>query len=144
MYMLHPLCSTCMYSKRWRICSGYSLDSPANRAKIVDGRLGKFASERSLLEQPYIKDPKKTVGQHIKEIISQLGESSEWAQNQIQDAQFYRNNLNGELSQLGLLSPLLKTQQLRKASLHTGAFMVEGRQFPIFWVPGQGGKIVED
>lgn len=44
------------------------------RAKIVDGRLGKYAAERSLLEQPYIKDPKKSVGQHIKEIISQLGE----------------------------------------------------------------------
>ena len=43
------------------------------RAKIVDGRLGKYAAERSLLEQPYIKDPKKSVGQHVKEIISQLG-----------------------------------------------------------------------
>ena len=40
----------------------------------MDGRLGKYAAERSLLEQPYIKDPKKSVGQHIKEIISQLGE----------------------------------------------------------------------
>ena len=46
------------------------------RAKIVDGRLGKYAAERSLLEQPYIKDPKKSVGQHIKEIISQLGEET--------------------------------------------------------------------
>jgi hypothetical protein len=45
------------------------------REKIVDGRLGKFASERSLLEQPFIKDNKITVGQHIKETIAKLGET---------------------------------------------------------------------
>ncbi len=44
------------------------------REKIVDGRLSKFASERSLLEQPFIKDTKITVGQHIKETIAKLGE----------------------------------------------------------------------
>jgi len=45
------------------------------REKIVDGRLSKFASERSLLEQSFIKDTKITVGQHIKETIAKLGET---------------------------------------------------------------------
>ena len=44
------------------------------REKIVDGRLSKFAAERSLLEQPFIKDPKISVGQHIKSTIAKLGE----------------------------------------------------------------------
>ncbi len=34
----------------------------AIRAKIVDGKVNKFASERALLEQPFIKDESVTVG----------------------------------------------------------------------------------
>ena len=33
------------------------------RAKIVDGKLKKFAAERSLLDQPFVKDESKTVAQ---------------------------------------------------------------------------------
>jgi elongation factor Ts len=33
------------------------------RAKIVDGKLRKFASERSLLDQPFVKDETKTIAQ---------------------------------------------------------------------------------
>jgi elongation factor Ts len=35
------------------------------RAKIVEGKLRKFAQERALLEQPFIKDDAKTVGQLV-------------------------------------------------------------------------------
>jgi elongation factor Ts len=35
------------------------------RAKIVEGKLKKFAQERALLEQPFIKDEAKTVGQLV-------------------------------------------------------------------------------
>lgn len=36
-------------------------------AKMVDGRMRNFFSERVLLEQPFVKDDKKTVGQLAKE-----------------------------------------------------------------------------
>jgi elongation factor Ts len=36
-------------------------------AKMVEGRLRNFYSERVLLEQPFVKDDKKTVGQLVKE-----------------------------------------------------------------------------
>jgi elongation factor Ts len=45
------------------------------RAKIVDGKLKKFVAERTLTEQPYVKDDKKTVGQLIKEASGRLGEA---------------------------------------------------------------------
>lgn len=43
--------------------------------KIVEGRLGKFFSEICLLEQPFIKDDKKTVGDLVKESIATIGEN---------------------------------------------------------------------
>ncbi len=49
---------------------------PANVAeKIVEGRLKKFVAEMTLLEQPYIKDDKKTVDALVKEAIATLGEN---------------------------------------------------------------------
>jgi elongation factor Ts len=45
------------------------------RAKIVDGKLKKFVAERTLLEQPFVRDDKKTVGQLIKEASGKLGEA---------------------------------------------------------------------
>jgi elongation factor Ts len=49
---------------------------PANVVeKIVEGRLGKFFAEICLLEQPYIKDDKKTVDTLIKEAIATIGEN---------------------------------------------------------------------
>jgi elongation factor Ts len=44
-------------------------------AKIVDGKLEKFFSEVCLLEQPYIRDDKKTVGDLLKEAASKTGEN---------------------------------------------------------------------
>jgi elongation factor Ts len=45
------------------------------RAKIVDGKLKKFVAERTLTEQFYVKDDKKTVGQLVKEASGKLGEA---------------------------------------------------------------------
>jgi elongation factor Ts len=45
------------------------------RAKIVDGKLKKFVAERTLTEQPYVKDDAKTVGQLLKEASGKLGEA---------------------------------------------------------------------
>jgi elongation factor Ts len=44
------------------------------RGKIVDGKLKKFVAERTLTEQPFVRDDKKTVGQLIKEASGKLGE----------------------------------------------------------------------
>ena len=43
--------------------------------KIVDGRIDKFYSEVSLLDQPYIKDDSKTVKDLLNEVIAKLGEN---------------------------------------------------------------------
>lgn len=43
--------------------------------KIVDGRLRKYYQESVLLEQPYVKDDKKTVGDLVKEVSGKLGEN---------------------------------------------------------------------
>jgi elongation factor Ts len=47
----------------------------AVRAKIVEGKIKKFIAERTLLEQPYVRDDKKTVGQLVKEASARLGEA---------------------------------------------------------------------
>lgn len=43
--------------------------------KIVTGRLEKYYSEVCLLEQPFVKDGDKTVGQLVQEAIAKLGEN---------------------------------------------------------------------
>ena len=43
--------------------------------KIVEGQLAKYFAEKTLLEQPFIKNPDVTVGQLVKEHISKLGEN---------------------------------------------------------------------
>ena len=45
------------------------------RGKIVDGKLKKFVAERTLTEQPFVKDDSKTVGQLLKEASGKLGEA---------------------------------------------------------------------
>jgi len=42
--------------------------------KIVEGRLNKFYEEVVLLDQPFIKDPAKTVGELVTEKIAKTGE----------------------------------------------------------------------
>ena len=43
--------------------------------RIVEGRMDKFFSEICLLDQPFVKDPDKTVGQLLTELISKIGEN---------------------------------------------------------------------
>lgn len=43
--------------------------------KIVEGRISKFYKEVCLLEQPFVKDPDKTVQDLIMEMISKIGEN---------------------------------------------------------------------
>lgn len=43
--------------------------------KIVEGRLEKFFKENCLLEQPFVKDPEKTVDTLVKEKIATIGEN---------------------------------------------------------------------
>jgi elongation factor Ts len=44
-------------------------------AKIVEGKVEKFFTDACLLEQPYIKDPDKSVAQLVNETIAKLGEN---------------------------------------------------------------------
>ena len=46
----------------------------AIRAKIVEGKLKKFYGEAVLLEQPYVKDDTRTVGDIVKELLGKTGE----------------------------------------------------------------------
>jgi elongation factor Ts len=49
---------------------------PANIVdKIVDGKLEKYYSEFVLLEQPFVKDTDKTVGQLVAERVGKIGEN---------------------------------------------------------------------
>ncbi|MEG0873193.1 MAG: translation elongation factor Ts [Clostridia bacterium] len=43
--------------------------------KMVEGRLNKFYSEICLLDQPFVKDQDKTVGQLQTELIAKIGEN---------------------------------------------------------------------
>src|SRR5712691_2201345 len=44
------------------------------RAKIVDGMIKKFYEENVLLEQKFVKDDKRTVGELVKELSAKTGE----------------------------------------------------------------------
>lgn len=43
--------------------------------KIVEGRLNKFFEEICLLDQPFVKDPDKTVGELLIDLIAKIGEN---------------------------------------------------------------------
>jgi elongation factor Ts len=47
----------------------------AIRAKIVEGKLKKFYAEAALLDQPFVKDDKRTVGEVVKELSGKTGEN---------------------------------------------------------------------
>jgi len=42
--------------------------------KIVDGRMNKFYEEAVLIDQPFVKDPAKTVGELVTEKVAKTGE----------------------------------------------------------------------
>ena len=58
------------------------------RDRIVEGKLGKFFKERVLLEQSYIRDPDRSVGDLITEVSARTGEK-------IQVARFSRFQVGG-------------------------------------------------
>jgi elongation factor Ts len=43
--------------------------------KIVDGKVEKFYADVCLLEQPFVRDPEKTVQDVVKEAVARLGEN---------------------------------------------------------------------
>ncbi|MDO8335628.1 MAG: translation elongation factor Ts [Candidatus Saccharibacteria bacterium] len=43
--------------------------------KIISGQIAKYFAEKTLLEQPFIKNPDQTVGDLVKEHIAKLGEN---------------------------------------------------------------------
>ena len=47
----------------------------AIREKIIDGKMKKFCQERALLDQPFVKDDKMSVGQLVTETAARLGEN---------------------------------------------------------------------
>ena len=62
---------------------------PANiREKIVDGMMKKFYEENVLLEQKYVRDDKRTIGELVKELSSKTGEN-------VQVRRFVRFELGG-------------------------------------------------
>jgi elongation factor Ts len=48
---------------------------PAVIEKIVDGKVLKFFADTCLLEQPFIKDPQRSVGQLVTDSIAKIGEN---------------------------------------------------------------------
>ncbi len=49
------------------------------RERIVEGKLRKFFQEHALLEQAFVKDPDKTVGELVTEVSARTGERMEIA-----------------------------------------------------------------
>jgi elongation factor Ts len=43
--------------------------------KIIEGRLNKYYEENVLLDQPFVKDPSKTIGELVAEKISSIKEN---------------------------------------------------------------------
>jgi elongation factor Ts len=43
--------------------------------KIAEGRINKFYGQVCLMEQPYVKDDKKTIEDVVKETIAKVGEN---------------------------------------------------------------------
>ena len=43
--------------------------------KIIEGRVGKYYEENVLLDQPFVKDPSKTVGELVTEKIASIKEN---------------------------------------------------------------------
>jgi elongation factor Ts len=67
--------------KEREIASAQAKNDPKNANKpdqvidkIVEGRIGKFFEEAVLLDQPFVKDPAKTVGELVTEKIAKTGE----------------------------------------------------------------------
>ena len=42
--------------------------------KMVEGRIEKYYKEVCLMEQPFVKDPERTIAQLINEAVAKIGE----------------------------------------------------------------------
>jgi len=60
----------------------------AVKQKIVEGRINSFYEERALLEQKFVRDGSKTIGDMVKELAAKTGEN-------IQVRRFVRFELGG-------------------------------------------------
>ncbi len=58
------------------------------KEKIVEGRLNSFYEERALLEQKFVRDGNKTIGDMVKEVAAKTGEN-------VQVRRFVRFQLGG-------------------------------------------------
>ena len=47
----------------------------AVREKIAEGKIQKFCRERALLDQPFVKNDKQSVGELVKDVAAKLGEN---------------------------------------------------------------------
>ena len=54
--------------------SGGKQKPPAIVEKMVEGRVQKYYKDVCLLEQPFVKDPSKTIGQLVTEAVQSIGE----------------------------------------------------------------------
>jgi len=43
--------------------------------KIVEGKIEAFFKDVTLLSQPWVRDPKKTIGELVKEVAAKTGEN---------------------------------------------------------------------
>jgi elongation factor Ts len=43
--------------------------------KIAEGKIAKYYDQVCLLNQPFIKEPEKTVGDLLKEVMAKMGEN---------------------------------------------------------------------
>jgi elongation factor Ts len=59
----------------YRVQTAQSGKPAAVIERIVEGKMEKFYSEACLLEQPFIREPTKTVEQLIKEVVARTGEN---------------------------------------------------------------------
>jgi elongation factor Ts len=42
--------------------------------KIVEGKINKFFKESCLLNQAYVREPEKTIGDYLNEVVAKTGE----------------------------------------------------------------------
>ncbi len=61
----------------------------AVQQKMIEGKLKKFYEERVLLQQPFVKDDKQTIGELVKAVSGKVGEN-------VQVRRFVRFEVGGE------------------------------------------------
>ena len=81
-YISREEVATELLDKEREIARAQATNDPKNASKpgqvidrIVEGRLNKFFEEVVLLDQPFIKDPAKTVGELVTDKIAKIGET---------------------------------------------------------------------